>query len=83
MWVALALSAGLLQSGRNAFARSLSGRTSPALNSWARFAFNLLNPRVGTGRFEVAAHTLFHVTWMEVVLLFAGIVLVLVSGARP
>jgi drug/metabolite transporter (DMT)-like permease len=28
-----------------------------------------LNPRVGTGRFEVAAHTLFNVTWMEVVLL--------------
>jgi drug/metabolite transporter (DMT)-like permease len=29
----------------------------------------LLNPRVGSGRFEVAAHTLFHVTWIEVVLL--------------
>jgi drug/metabolite transporter (DMT)-like permease len=28
-----------------------------------------LNPRVGSGRFEVAAHTLFNVTWMEVVLL--------------
>lgn len=28
-----------------------------------------LNPRVGAGRFEVAAHTLFNVTWMEVVLL--------------
>jgi drug/metabolite transporter (DMT)-like permease len=41
MWVVLALSAGLLQSGRNAFARSLSGLISPALNSWARFAFNL------------------------------------------
>lgn len=27
------------------------------------------NPRVGAGRFEVAAHTLFNVTWMEVVLL--------------
>lgn len=28
-----------------------------------------LNPRVGEGRFEIAVHTLFHVTWMEVVLL--------------
>lgn len=28
-----------------------------------------LNPRVGSGRFEVAAHTLFHVTWIEVVIL--------------
>lgn len=28
-----------------------------------------LNPRVGAGRFEVAAHTLFNVTWMEVVML--------------
>lgn len=28
-----------------------------------------LNPRVGGGRFEVAGHTLFNVTWMEVVLL--------------
>ena len=27
------------------------------------------NPRVGSGRFEVAAHTLFNVTWMEVVIL--------------
>ena len=31
----------------------------------------LLNPWVGTGRFVVAAHTLFHVTWMEVLLLTA------------
>ncbi len=28
-----------------------------------------LNSRVGESRFEVAGHTLFHVTWMEVVLL--------------
>jgi len=28
-----------------------------------------LNPRVGAGRFEVAGHTLFHVTWMEVLIL--------------
>lgn len=27
------------------------------------------NPRVGADRFEVAAHTLFNVTWMEVVVL--------------
>lgn len=31
--------------------------------------FALANPRVGEGRFEAAAHTLFHTTWMEVVLL--------------
>ena len=28
-----------------------------------------MNPRVGAGRFEVAAHTLFNVTWMEVAIL--------------
>jgi drug/metabolite transporter (DMT)-like permease len=31
----------------------------------------LLNPWVEEGRFVVASHTLFHVTWMEVVLLTA------------
>lgn len=31
--------------------------------------FAALNPRVGEARFEGAAHTLFHTTWMEVVLL--------------
>jgi drug/metabolite transporter (DMT)-like permease len=41
MWVLLALGAGLLQSARNGFARSLAGSISPVLNSWARFAFNL------------------------------------------
>jgi drug/metabolite transporter (DMT)-like permease len=41
MWVLLALGAGLLQSARNAFARSLVGSISPVLNSWARFTFNL------------------------------------------
>lgn len=41
MWALLALLAGLLQSARNGFARSLSGAISPALNSWARFSFNL------------------------------------------
>ena len=41
MWVFLALGAGLLQSARNAFARSLVGSISPVLNSWARFAVNL------------------------------------------
>jgi drug/metabolite transporter (DMT)-like permease len=41
MWVLLALGAGLLQSARNGFARSLVGSISPVLNSWARFAFNL------------------------------------------
>lgn len=28
-----------------------------------------INPRVGAGRFEVAGHTLFNVTWIEVVIL--------------
>jgi len=41
MWILLALGAGLLQSARNGFARSLSGAISPVLNSWARFSFNL------------------------------------------
>ncbi len=31
--------------------------------------FALLNPRVGAGRFEAAAQTLFHTTWMEVAIL--------------
>jgi drug/metabolite transporter (DMT)-like permease len=34
-----------------------------------------LNPRVGAGRFEVAGHTLFNVTWMEVLLLTVWLVL--------
>ncbi len=41
LWIPLALAAGVLQSVRNGFARSLSGAISPALNSWSRFAFNL------------------------------------------
>jgi len=41
MWVELSLAAGLLQTVRNGLARSLSGRVSPALITWARFAFNL------------------------------------------
>mgnify|MGYP007073195452 FL=1 len=41
MWVLLALAAGTVQAARNALARSLSGKVSPALNSWARFTFNL------------------------------------------
>jgi len=35
--------------------------------------FALLNPRVGAGRFEAAAHTLFHTTWIEVVALTLAI----------
>jgi hypothetical protein len=45
MWVEIALLAGCLQTARNAFARSLAGRISPALNSWSRFAFNF--PSIG------------------------------------
>lgn len=41
MWVELSLAAGLFQTTRNALARSLAGKVSPALNSWSRFAFNL------------------------------------------
>jgi drug/metabolite transporter (DMT)-like permease len=41
MWIALALTAGTVQAARNALARSLAGKVSPALNSWARFTFNL------------------------------------------
>lgn len=37
----------------------------------ANTAFAIANPRVGSGRFEAAAHTLFHTTWIEVVLLTA------------
>jgi drug/metabolite transporter (DMT)-like permease len=41
--------------------------------------FVLANPRVGAGRFEAAAHTLFHTTWMEVVILSVSL---LVSQPR-
>jgi len=41
VWVELSLAAGCLQTARNATARSLTGRASPALISWSRFAFNL------------------------------------------
>lgn len=41
MWVWLALTAGTVQAARNALSRSLAGKVSPTLNSWARFAFNL------------------------------------------
>ena len=37
--------------------------------------FVLANPRVGAGRFEAAAHTLFHTTWMEVAILSASLLL--------
>jgi drug/metabolite transporter (DMT)-like permease len=40
-WVLLAVSASLLQTGRNALARSLARQISPGLNSWSRFAFSL------------------------------------------
>ena len=41
LWALIALSAGTLQTARNALARSLAFHLSPALNTWARFAFNL------------------------------------------
>jgi drug/metabolite transporter (DMT)-like permease len=41
MWVALSLSAGALQTARNAASKRLGDRVAPDLNSWARFAFAL------------------------------------------
>lgn len=41
LWAALALGAGSLQTARNALSRSIAFELSPALNTWARFAFNL------------------------------------------
>ncbi len=41
LWALLALGAGTLQTARNAISRSFAFDLSPALNSWARFAFNL------------------------------------------
>lgn len=41
MWVEIAVAGSVLQTTRNALARSLSDKISPALNSWSRFAFNL------------------------------------------
>jgi drug/metabolite transporter (DMT)-like permease len=41
LWVGLAVAAALAQTTRNAVARSLASRISPALNSWARFTFCL------------------------------------------
>jgi drug/metabolite transporter (DMT)-like permease len=41
VWVELALASGFLQTTRNALSRSLAGTLSPALISWARFAFAL------------------------------------------
>lgn len=35
--------------------------------------YAVANPHVGEGRFEAACHTLFHVTWMEVVILTVAI----------
>ncbi|HSP97027.1 MAG TPA: EamA family transporter [Candidatus Dormibacteraeota bacterium] len=41
LWAVLALGAGTLQTARNAISRSFAFQLSPALNTWARFAFNL------------------------------------------
>ncbi|MDJ0786252.1 MAG: hypothetical protein QNK05_05555 [Myxococcota bacterium] len=41
LWVVLAAGAGTLQAIRNALARNLGDVATPALVSWARFAFNL------------------------------------------
>lgn len=41
LWAVLALAAGSLQTARNALSRSLAFEISPALNTWARFAFNV------------------------------------------
>jgi hypothetical protein len=92
MWVLLALGAGLLQSVRNGFARSLSGAISPVLNSWARFAFNLPFSTTLVSILVLsrgAPETSFRFYWKEsevvrqipgMVLTLAGIVLVLMGG---
>ena len=41
LWIALAVAAALAQTVRNALAKRISERVSPALNSWSRFAFCL------------------------------------------
>jgi len=41
LWFLLSLAAGSLQTARNALARTLTGHVTPAVNVWARFAFNL------------------------------------------
>ncbi|MFN8640410.1 MAG: hypothetical protein U0802_01625 [Candidatus Binatia bacterium] len=41
LWALLALAAETLRTARNALSRSFAFTLSPALNSWARFAFNL------------------------------------------
>ncbi len=41
LWIWIALTAGCMQTARNALSRSLVGQISPTLNSWARFAFML------------------------------------------
>jgi drug/metabolite transporter (DMT)-like permease len=41
MWILLSIAAGTLQTIRNAFAKDIAHAVTPALNSWARFAFNL------------------------------------------
>ena len=41
LWVLLAVGAALAQTTRNALTQSVSAKVSPALNSWARFAFCL------------------------------------------
>ena len=40
-WVEISIAAGVFLTLRNALARTLSGKISPVLISWARFAFNL------------------------------------------
>lgn len=40
-WVEISIAAGVFLTIRNALARTLSGKASPVLISWARFAFNL------------------------------------------
>jgi drug/metabolite transporter (DMT)-like permease len=41
MWIILSIAAGTLQTVRNALAKDIAHAVTPALNSWARFTFNL------------------------------------------
>jgi drug/metabolite transporter (DMT)-like permease len=66
MWAEIAFTAGCLQTARNAFSRSLAGKVSPLLNSWSRFAFNLLLA------VPVTAFLVFRYRWPQMPLAFFG-----------
>jgi drug/metabolite transporter (DMT)-like permease len=90
MWVLIALWAGLLQSARNGFARSLVGSISPVLNSWA-YSLTFVAYVKAVGQVESVAAVLYSLLiWKEsevsrqvpgMALTLVGIVLVLLGGS--